>query len=286
MIQSTPDNSSGNAPATKSVFLKNLLEKRFPTYHFSYFRFAEFKAPALKKIDAPDGVIAEIKNFTSTSLKTFDAITKAHKNSPIILIVTPSGFQLLNQKRKKVLHSCIVALSETKSLDYLIQLPRLIEEIGRKKRLKAQNERLQRLVEKKFPQLSSFDPARSLSCPIQSRQILGELLGPREDKSKFGLKITLNSWSRAKSALSDIGTTEVIDLISRMIQSAVRNSDRILHNKENEFLIFLSNADSSHLSKCKDRLEDALKGLKIHSNKREWRLPFVISSIETGAHQH
>jgi PleD family two-component response regulator len=269
-----------STPVTKSVFLKNLLEKRFPSYRFSYQRFAGFKKAAIK-LKKPDGVIAELKMLSSASLKTFDLLIKGFKDIPIILIVSPTGFQLLNQKRKKQLHSSLVALSETKSLDYLIQLPRLIEEVGRKKRLKAQNERLQRLMEKRFPQINSFDPARNTNDPSQTREVLGELMRQEDRHSQCGLKITLRRWTDIKTNLGDTAQGEVVDLLSRMIQSVVRNSDRVLRAKENEFLIFLSNTDRRHLSKCKERLEQALSSLKIQSNQRERKIPFSISSMET-----
>jgi hypothetical protein len=269
-----------STPVQKSVFLKNLLEKRFPSYSFSFHKFANFKktAQGLKK---PDGIIAELKTLTTGSLKLFDHMMKTFKDCPIILIINPHGFHLLNQKRKAALHSTVVALSETKSLDYLLQLPRLVEEVGRKKRLKAQNERLQRLVEKKFPQISSFDPSKNLQFPLQGREGLGELLSNEDSPSQCGLKITLSSWTRLKAKLGDIAQVEVLDLLSRMIQQVVRNSDRVLRAKENEFLIFLSNTDTRNLSKCKDRLEEALKSVKIQFNKKDLRVPFSIASMDS-----
>lgn len=206
---------------------------------------------------------------------------KDFKDVPQIIILSPSGFQLLNQKRKDMLHQAMIAISETTSLDYLIQLPRMIEEAGRKRLLKYQNERLQRLLQNQSPS-AGFAP-NSRTEIIETGKALTEILNTEcldGRNSPCGLKIQIKRWQRMSRQLSEIAQNEVLEVISRIINQSVRNSDRVLRSSEDEFTIFLSHTEASNLTRCKDRIERTLSELRILSNNRELRLPFSISALE------
>ncbi len=144
----------------KSVFLKNILEKKFPSCSFIYRKFssADFHKKRKEFISGTcDGVISELKSIVGESLRLFDKIVREYRDVPHILVLTPMGYELLKKHRKKVLDRAMVILSETKSLDYLMQLPRFIEEVGVKHRLRAQNERLHKLIQKRLKKEAHFD---------------------------------------------------------------------------------------------------------------------------------
>lgn len=269
-----------SSPSSKTVFLNDLLKKRFPKFRFHFHKFYDLSSAKKALKLKPAGIIVELKTFSSTSLKIFDKFTKDFREVPQILILNPTGFQLLNQKRKEKLHKAMIAISETTSLDYLIQLPRMIEEAGRKRLLRYQNERLQRLLQHRSPAVT-FGPS-PLTEIIENEKVLAEILnnecldGPNH---QCGLKIQLRNWGRLSSNLGEIAQNEVLELVSRMINQSVRNSDRVLRSKEDEFTIFLAHTDASNISRCKERIEKRLLDLRIRSNQKELSLPFSISSI-------
>ena len=134
-----------STPINRTPLLKTLLADRFPEYHFRYIRFNEnnFKGRFGSAQTPPDGVVAELKKFQESSLPVFDKLCAEFRRSNIIFILSPKGYQLLNKRRKKKLHENIVVLSELKSLDYLIELPRLIDGVSLRLRLRKENEKLQ-----------------------------------------------------------------------------------------------------------------------------------------------
>jgi diguanylate cyclase (GGDEF)-like protein len=175
----------------------------------------------------------------------------------------------------------MIAISETTSLDYLIQLPRMIEEAGRKRLLRFQNERLQRLLQHRMP-TADFGPNPRTEI-IKNEKVLTHLMNSQclDGRSEqCGLKIQLKHWRRFSKNLGDIAQNEVLELVSRMINKSVRNSDRVLRSKEDEFTIFLSHTDVSNLNRCKERIHQTLSEIRILSNQNELELPFSISSIE------
>lgn len=273
-----------SSPHSKTVFLKDLLKKRFPHCNFNFHAFYDSKSAKKALKLRPSGVIAELKTFSQTSLKLFDRFFSDYREIPHILILSPAGFQLLNQKRKDKLHQAMIALSETTSLDYLIQLPRLIEEAGRKRLLKAQNERLQRLLKTHTPS-HSFGPS-PLTEIVENRKAISEII--RSDcidgrEGQCGLRIQLRQWRRHSRQMGEIAQNEVLELISRLINKSVRNSDRVLRSKEDEFTIFLAHTDASHLTRCKERIERTLSEIRISTNQREVELPFSISPINSAS---
>lgn len=267
-----------SASSSKIVFLQELLKKKFPTYAFVHTKNTK---PFLKQ--AWDGIILEMKMLNDLSLSLYDKIQKNFRNVPKILVLTPPGYQWFMSKRKNVLDHSLIILSDTKSLDYVLQLPRFIEEVGRKKRLRMQNERLQRLIEKRIPSIQSFNPSNRGSLSINSREMIRDFLTDDLQSRRShpcGLKLTVKSWSRVRSSIGNAAQNEVVDLLYRLISGIVRNSDRVLRSAEDEFLIFLSNTQSANLSRCKERLEKALDCVRIEANSRTLKLPVAIASLD------
>lgn len=256
-------------PTSKSFLLKNLLAKRFPKVEFSYFRFGSDEKIGTELLNASAGIILELKELAKTQLKTLDRLWRLTQGRPMISILSPEGFQLLNAKRPDFIQKTTTILSDAKSLDYLMHLPRFIEEIGRRQRLKMQNERLKRLMEKTESQ--NKDQSQSIT-----EEVLTEVVG----RNLCGLRVTLKKWTQLRVKLGNYAQSEILASIGRSIHSAVRNSDRVLHWKDDEFLILLENAEPKNLDLCRDRVKKCLDGLSIKANNRDMSFPFSVRQIE------
>jgi len=258
------------SPLSKSFLLKGLLAKRFPRFHFQYSKFCKEEfTPKSFRASESCGIIAELKNFTKTQMRLLDRFWSLVKDQAVILVVTPECFKLLRKARPSIVQNATIVLSEFKSLDYVVQLPRLIEEVGKKNRLKNQNERLARMMEK------TMERRNEASTPA-----LGDIFEASTQKDLCGLHISLKKWEILKRKIGIIGHQEVLESIGRMINSAVRNSDRILRWKEDEFLIFLSNAEPRHLNMCRDRVERMLSSINLQANNKEVSIPFAVKPLE------
>jgi len=269
-------------PTSKSFFLKNFLERKFPKLNFEYKKFKGSSTEQTAKSNSIAGVILELKSLNKTELKVVDRLWRKLKSKPCIFIVTAEGFQLLHQARPEMVQTNPVILSETKSLDYILQLPRFMNEVGRRNRLKKQNERLTRLMAEKMTEVASFkDPIELPEVEISVDVVEGQI-----GKNICGLLVSLKRWTSLKKIFGELGQTELMQAIGRMINSAVRNSDRVLHWKEDEFLVFLSNTEPRNLSMCRQRVERALRSLSVKANQREIALPFAVRSIEQMSFLH
>jgi len=117
------------------------------------------------------------------------------------LVLTPAAYQWLTLKRKKTLDHSLVLLSETKSLDFLLHLPRFIEEVGRKATSSVQNERLQRLVEQRIPNRHRFGTLGEIETTDQ-HELVEDLLATSNPKThQCGLKLKLKTWSEISASL-------------------------------------------------------------------------------------
>ncbi len=277
-------------PSSKSFLLKGVLSKRFPQIKFDFKRFIKSdlspdtgKAKSLRQ--EAIGIIFELKNIVKSDLKILDQAWRIYKNKPAIFILTPEGFQFLNKVRSDLLTQTSVIISETKSLDYIIQLPRFIEAIGRKNRLQTQNDRLRRLMEKTFESLAGFG-LNTENPPATSREVAEGLKETAADQELCGLRVSLKGWPQVKRRLGHSGQAEVMNSVARLINTAVRNSDRVLHWKENEFLIFLSNTERNQLASCRSRVAESLSSLQLSANHRQVQLPFTVKSIEKMSFLH
>jgi GGDEF domain-containing protein len=245
------------------------------------------KFPELETFNFPvaecDGVIMELKAFTIDNVNALDRITKKLKGIPTILVATPASYQVLISSRRGQIDQSLVILSEQKSLDFVIQLPRFIEDVATKRRLRLQNERLQRMLAKTSP-AQHFLPSTTAPEPQMVKQVL-RVDREAHQGQQCALKISFKNWNRIAKTIGASGRVEVLELISRLIHKSVRNSDRVLRSAEHEFLVLLSNTRSVHLARCKERLERALKALALEKDSRPVRLAFAISSLETYA-QH
>jgi len=271
-----------STPLAQSSFLKNILAKKFPHYAFSYQRFLKsdtLKSIAKKATRKPDGILLELKTLNPLGIKTCSKLLHDYRGVPTVLVLTPQGFTLLNSKHRKLIENTIIVLSETKSLDYVLQLPRLIEEVGRKRRLRHQNERLQRMLLERDPVANTgFAGLGTNTDFLHTRKLLGNLLSS-DQRSGCALKVTFKNWPKLRSQLSTSAQTEILDLVVRLIGRVVRNSDRVLRSEEDEFTIFLANAQPSHLSRCRERLENSLRDLRIEADEKSLKFPFTISTL-------
>lgn len=259
-----------SSPLSRSHLLRALLERQFPKIHFHYLRFNKLHFGPGKKIDLKlrsnaHGVIAELKQLQKTGLSYFDRLVKQFVHQPIIFILSPESFSLLSATRKKILFQHMMVISELKSLDYLTQLPRLMDEVSLRSRLKQENERLRELIASEKSIDESLDFVLSEENPHSTQK---------------GLKITLKDWNRFKSKVGQHAQSEVIEAFSRMISRAVRSSDRILHSRENEFLVFLSNIDRVQQARCMQRVKEKLSSIEIAANTRHLDIGFSVNSIE------
>lgn len=267
-----------STPVQRTPLLKSLLSERFPQSEFHYYRFSESNLKKLSQLKNfhPDGLIAELKNIKDSSLKAFDRLCKHFRDLHMIFILSPLSYSLLNQRRKKVLNASTVILSELKSLDYLAQLPRVIDDIGLRIRLQNENRELQELMDKSGLMPQAFAPSPPLSDQLPTRTIYRTR---KENGSGSGIRVKIQKWPQIKRYLNQSAQAEFIDTLSRLIAGAVRSSDRVLRSKENEFLVFLSNMDAHHLGICTQRIEDSLTRVELKANQTELQIPFSIQAL-------
>lgn len=259
-----------SSPLSKCHLLKGLLEKQYPQFHFHYYRFNKTYFGSNQKIDQSIrqqclGVIAELKQLKLSTLSYFDRLLKQFSKKPLILILSPQSFKILSEKRKTRLFQHMMIISELKSLDYLTQLPRLMDEVCLRQRLRQENEKLRKMIALE----SSIDD--SLDRLIRS---------PENIPTQKGLKITLLRWNQVREKIGKPAQSEVLEAVSRMISRAVRSSDRVLHSKDNEFLVFLSNIDRQQQSRCMQRVREKLSSIQISANTKDINVPFSIRSID------
>jgi len=237
------------------------------------FQFGRFQSAEIREktfLDRIDAVIAEMKNIDRSDLKLVDSFWKRLRSRPAILVVSPAGYQILASLRPQIVEKAVILLSEVKSLDYFIQLPRLIEDIGTKLSLKNQNERLMKLIRSATESLE-FGSVEDLPR---------EVLISTARNSQCGLQIRVSQWSRLKKSLGSFGQVTFMETLGRTINRAVRNSDRVLHSKEDEFIVFLSNAEPKHVKLCKARIEKSLEAIQVNSDHRRLKIPFIVQPLE------
>lgn len=254
VVQSSPD--------VKASFLKSLLMTRFPRVQFDYERGGADSVPKIQGLmkQSLDGAILELKQITLEDLKWLDRIKNLLKR-PVVLVLTGDVYHLLRSRRPQWLETSLPILTEPKSLDYLLQIPRCVEEINRRRLLRVQNERLSRLVQQAKTEGSlELEDFASLS--------------PR------GLKVTFRNVKRVQNSLGEIAFLEILEAISRAIRSQVRNSDRVLRSSDHEFFVFLSHAEQKQIQACRNRLRSTLRHFEMRANERMVQLPFAISSVD------
>ena len=215
----------------------------------------------------------DLKQLNPQSLPLVDKLNRHYSQVPIILILSPSSYQLLNSHGLEIRKRSIILLSEPKSFDYLLQIPRLMEEVRRKKRLKTQNERLQRYILQKASHIHKDWTTRHQW--LQDLQARIKIQSP----SSCGFKVVLKSWKTAKKEMHEIAQTEVLETLSRLLRHAVRKTDHILHFRDNEFHVLLSNANHLRSEQCLTRIETLLKDFSLKANDRPLDLPFSIGPL-------
>lgn len=264
-----------SAPKSKSSFLQGVLERRYPDFEFAYLRFNERDFSKSKKLSRIEkmGILIEAKHLREKDLPLFDRYLKRYKEEAVILILSPTTYSLLRKRRKKTLQTCTVTISDIKNLDYLINIPRLIEDVILRTHLKKENARLRALIDQCRPD------ERALPLTTQSdAQMTNDLI--EENETKRGIKIRLSRWDSLKNNLGDLGQIEFTELLTRAISSTIRNSDRILRSKENEFIVFLPKSGKPHVEQCLKRLNDSLKSIVVTTNQQTLSVPFTLRSFE------
>jgi len=245
------------------TLLKTILSNRFPTIKFDYHRFHEESLKRIKARASIDGVIAIIKHFQESQLEAFDRLTKKFSGSEIIFVLSPKTYQLLNQKRKKVLHRSLFVLSEMKCVDYVAALPRLVEEISFRHQLKKENEVLQALFKQNWdgPIPASID------------------LNPEDfsPKAKQKVVIQLRNWNQISKSMGSIAEIEFDQMIFRLISSQIRGGDQVLRQNENEYIILLEDIESKNLKRCVKRISSSLKAVRFETNAKKIPLHFRLN---------
>jgi len=258
----------------RNSLLTNLLSDRFPQSSFRYIRFLKAKIQACRKADNTNaGVIAELKKFDENGLECFDLLTKTFQGLPIIFILSPLSYNILSRKRRKILDEQVIVISEVKSLDYLAQLPRLIEELSLRQRLRDENQELHELVQERRHQSRHLE---KFSDFLNSKV----LRNPKGDSAAQGLQVTIQGWAQIKRRLGVNACSEFAALLSREISLVIRSTDRLLRSKENEFIIFLSNVSQDQISHCMNRIKTALNRVEIEVNRQLIEIPFSVKKVK------
>jgi GGDEF domain-containing protein len=259
-------------PQSKTFLLKNILAKRFPRLEFHFSRFPQVSKSLQTLIEKSAGVLLELKTFDQVDRKALDKICRWTEGKSVLSILSPEAFHWIQKTRAEFYHRMGVLISELKSLDYLVQIPRLIEEVQRKHLLRSQNERLRRLV------AQAHDAAVATRIPPD---FTGDFLEGVQEKNLTGLKVTIKKWTTTRRRLGEHAEAEVLDSIGRLINNAVRNSDRVLRWKDDEFLVLLSNTEPRSLESCRNRLQSSLGQLSLSANHRSLEIPFDIRFVQS-----
>lgn len=264
-----------SSPLSQAIGLQDILKKRFPHYEFNFWSISDL--PLKKKdkdlLKSANGLIVELKSALADAVPLFDRIQRLQAQMTIIFIVTPQVYRSLMEKRRDRIDHTLIILSELVSLDYLLQLPRLMEEVVAKRDLKQQNEKLQRMIKARDDLIDSGSTDDSV-------ELVEHLIEEKSHPHK-GLRVTLSGWQKIKHHIgSKAAQNEVLSACGRAMSQIVRQSDRILHSQENEFIIFLSNATASTLHRCEDRITQALAQLKIEANNKCLSMPFRVASLD------
>jgi len=250
--------------ARNLTLLKTILSNRFPTIKFDYQRFHEESLKKVKSHTSVDGVIAILKSLQDSHLAAFDRLTKRFAGSELIFVLSPKTYQLLNQRRKKILHRSLFVLSDMKCLDYVAALPRLVEEVSFRHRLKKENEVLQALFKQNWdgPIPASID------------------LNPEDfsPKPKQKVVIQLRNWKQLAKSMGSIAEIEFDQMILRLLSSHIRGSDQVLRQNENEYIVLLEDIEAKNLKRCVKRISNSLRSVRFETNTKKVPLRFRLNS--------
>ncbi len=248
------------------VLLKSILSSRFPQIDFEYKRFQKPLFSKIKKVTGVDGIIAVLKNFETAQLPLFDQLVKKFSRSEIIFVLSPKTYQILNKKRKKTLNASLFLLSEVKCLDYITALPRLIDQVSVRHKLKRENEALQKLFRQNWEGPLPAEWTESSWHP----QTLERHQPPQ-------ISIRLANWSQISKELGSIAEIEFDQMIQRLLSSNIRGGDRVMRRHQNEYLLLFSDLDKNQLKKCKQRLQQSLKELRLEANEKSIPIKVQVS---------
>jgi len=264
-----------NNPVSQSSLLRSVLSSRFPNCEFEFKRFQErsiAKLSTVLKKKKPLGILIELKKLDEAQLPVFDSLHRASGTCQKILVLSPESYRLLHKRRRKKLHLCTLLLSEMKSLDYISQLPRLMDQVGVRQALQVKNERLQSLVGQQ-----SWDDADSHYQQLPAG-FPDRLASP--DEEHRGIKVTVKRWTTLKESIGHFAAQELMSSLSRTLSQAVRGSDRILRSQENEFVVFLAGINEQQLHRCLERINQALDCIQLVQNQTKKNLPFQVTQLD------
>jgi hypothetical protein len=254
------------------ILLKSILSSRFPHIKFEYQRFQKSLNSKISNMTGVDGVIAVLKNFEADQIALFDRLTKKFSRSEIIFVLSPKTYQILQRRRKKALDRSLFLLSEIKCLDYIAALPRLINEVSLRHRLRRENDELQKLFRQNWdgPLPEEFKE-EGWSDPV--------ITSERDHQ----IAIRFMNWSKISKDLGQVAELEFDQIIQRVLSSSIRGSDRVMRRKQNEYLLFFNDVDTRQLQKCKQRLSKSLKALQLSANNKRIPLRFQLLKEAFGA---
>lgn len=259
-----------STPIKRAPLLKSILSSRFPHLQFEYLRFSSKSFRSKKQ--PVSGLIAELKLLREKSLPSFDRMLKTFEGAPMVLILSPASYQLLEKRRPTKLSKHTVLMSEPKSLSYMMQLPRVMEDLISRQELLAENLKLEKQIRGSVSQ--SFDE----ELPVLGTD-LKEALGFHP--GKLGIQIQIKKWKDLKRRLGEVGQSELMTRLFDQISRAVRQDDRILRTDENELTVFVSNIQKKQLKTCEKRVSEVLSQIKISTEKNKaLKLPFAIRRLE------
>ncbi len=252
-------------PSSRALCLKDILHKKFPQHSFSYF---DTKSKR-QELRSAHGIVFELKNLNPKTLRRADTLLQQLGRIPRILIVTPEGYQILTKRHPLWIDHSLIILSETASLDYLLHIPRLIQEVINKRDLKRQNEELRKMINDKVQEIFKSG----------TDGVLDELMDDTHPPP-CRIKVTMRRWQATSRRLgSAMAQSTLFETLHQTIAQSVRQGDRILHAKENEFLIFLDKTSKPQLERCRKRIEAALAQVSLWANDKPIPCPFEVVTI-------
>ena len=153
-------------------------------------------------------------------------------------------------------------MSEIKCLDYFATLPRFIEEVSLRHRLRRQNETLQNLFKQNWdgPLPAEFDTVEETEYPRVKKQVV----------------VKFDNWKAVSQQLGTVAEVEFDQAVLRLISSSIRGGDHVLRRKDDEYLVLLHDVESAQLKKCIKRITSSLNGLRLETNNRKLALRFKL----------
>jgi GGDEF domain-containing protein len=142
----------------------------------------------------------------------------------------------------------------------------LIDQVSVRHKLKRENEALQKLFRQNWEGPLPAEWTESSWHP----QTLERHQPPQ-------ISIRLANWSQISKELGSIAEIEFDQMIQRLLSSNIRGGDRVMRRHQNEYLLLFSDLDKNQLKKCKQRLQQSLKELRLEANEKSIPIKVQVS---------